>query len=212
MRRWWLLGGAIALVALIAALTVPLRSDGSVTADATEVASQEGACGQLTSHGRLEVDRTVPLIDLGLLVRVNAALVNPGLDSGATDGCEDVDYVAGGVVLSHPRCDNANEMSESERTMFERARARSGASLVRVCDGAAIAMMVRTLEGDPLETGTYWGPSEELGGRLVMNPGKWCLDTEYWLEVHATDGVEVFAEGFNPEPVGAAWCVDLDAA
>lgn len=209
MRRW-IIGGAVVMTLMVAALTVPMRDAGTVSTTVTEVAAEEGVCGQVTSAGDLELQRTVPLIDLGLLMRVEVALTNPRLELTATEACGDVDYLAGGVVLTHPLCDDANTMSATEAEAFENARIESGSAAVELCGGDALALLAQSDQGGSRETSATWSDQRyELGSAVVANELYWCLDTAYWVDVHVSTADSAGSDSRGLEPVAAAWCVDL---
>ena len=212
MKRWWALGGAVALVALVAALAVPVRYEGTTTVSAVEVAAEEGVCGQVTSSGDLEIQRTTPLIDLGVLTRVKATLVDPVLGLAATDDCSDVDRVSYGVTLSPASCEAPNQMSATELSEFENARSDGGIAAVVLCEGEAVVLMSETWKDEPFERTSSWDDHRfDLGSDLVVNEPQWCAVTEYWLEVTSSEGSAVSTDARSLEPVVSTWCIDLVA-
>ncbi|MDN4480921.1 hypothetical protein [Demequina muriae] len=210
--KWWGLAGAVALVVLVAALAVPIRSGGTEIADVSEVAAEEGVCGQLTSTGRLVVERMVPLIDLGLVATLDAAVMSPAFVIEATDACGDVDGLGGGVMLSHPRCEVPNAMSADESQAFVDATSEPGSDLVVLCEGAAFAMVWNAADTGGLEFVASWSDHRyALGRELAFNQPNWCLDTGYWVEATRATGQESSVEARSLEPVASTWCIDLVA-
>ncbi len=207
MKRWrWVTGGVVALGLAVAALIVPVRDGGTVAAVVTEVAGEEGVCGKITSAGDIEVRRTVPLIDLGVVTSVDATLTNLSLGIDATDECDDIDALDGGAVIAHPRCGPLDMWSEEEAQEMEGARFDGRAALVSLCDGGAVALVAFGDQDGQLGSSSSWSnQSHEIGRELVMNQPSWCLDTSYWLESHDSTHTDTR----SLEPVVVSWCVDL---
>ena len=117
----WLIGGGVALLALLAVVTgVPLQAQAvesrPIDLQATSSSAEAPVCATMRLRGELESQRTVPIVNVFGLSQVDTTIVSPEVHTGGEVPCENgVELRQGVVVVYTPDCDNPSAVDDDER-------------------------------------------------------------------------------------------------
>jgi len=175
----WLIGGGVALLALLAVVTaVPLRAQPvesqQLDVRATSSSPEAPACATMRLTGTLESQQSTPLVDVWGLSEVEVALIEPVVKVGGEAPCaEDVRISDGQAFVYTPACDSP-EWVESEEPIDRISDQQS------LCGGNGIGFTATVT--DPAVNETTASHSTwrfDLGSSGVIAADSWCLGTEF---------------------------------
>ncbi|WP_062467008.1 hypothetical protein [Demequina maris] len=196
--RWWLLAGAVTVLALaVIAVVLPVRSEAvaaPVQAVAVPVGTEDGVCGTVTLTAALSAEVATPLVDLlgrSHVTGIEASEV--ALDLEVDPACGDGLETAGGTASLWPVDCRAWDLAEA--TPLPTVR----------CYDTELRFPLAPAEGEP--AGVAWeGAAFPLGDARVRDT-RWCT------EVYATLGALVGDAGLSAtELEPGELCLDLDNA
>lgn len=207
-RLSWVLGGGIALLALLAVLvTVPLKTEPwqsqPVDLHATHTATDAPGCATMALGGALESQRKTPLLNVLGLSQVSVALAEPVVKVGGETACpEDVVIVDGRVIVYTPQCAEPAVIDGDEPLddFAEYAEPQSR------CGGHGIGLTALVVDPALNEMTSYNSDSRfELGSSGVVAADRWCLASVFGVE-YTTSNTSTFV---NLDHVDGDLCIDL---